>query len=87
MRGTHGIIILSSKQTPTTMHTDRRTFIATMAATCAATALPRRVAAADGGEIRAMLLHLGHNMWCDWIPSDVDPGKCKAPKPDCDLRS
>jgi hypothetical protein len=24
------------------------------------------------GDIRALLLHLGHNMWCDWFPPDVD---------------
>ena len=39
------------------------------------------------GDIRALLLHLGHNMWCDWFPADVDPGKCKAPKPDSELRN
>jgi hypothetical protein len=39
------------------------------------------------GDIRALLLHLGHNMWCDWFPPDVDPEKCKAPKPDCELRN
>ena len=39
------------------------------------------------GDIRALLLHLGHNMWCDWFPADVDPEKCKAPKPDSELRN
>ena len=39
------------------------------------------------GDIRALLLHLGHNMWCDWFPPDVDPQKCKAPKPDYELRN
>ena len=24
------------------------------------------------GDIRALLLHLGYNMWCDWFPSDID---------------
>ena len=24
------------------------------------------------GEIRALLLHLGHNMWYEWFPSDMD---------------
>ena len=40
------------------------------------------------GDIRALLLHLGHNMWCDWFPADADPAACpKAPKPDARLRS
>lgn len=24
-------------------------------------------------KIKAMLLHLGHNMWCEWLPDDVMP--------------
>ena len=23
-------------------------------------------------EIKAVLLHLGHNMWCDYMPEDMD---------------
>ena len=23
------------------------------------------------GDIRAFLMHLGHNMWCEWLPADV----------------
>ena len=25
------------------------------------------------GDIRALLLHLGHNMWCDWFPPRTTP--------------
>ena len=46
-----------------TMHaTNRKGFLAAMAAAGAAAALPRRVFADSANEIRAMLLHLGHNM-------------------------
>ena len=46
------------------------------------------------GEIKALLLHLGHNMWCDWFPEDIDLEIVKAevgggrnPFPDTELRS
>ena len=38
------------------------------------------------GDIRALLLHLGHNMWCDWFPADVDPSGFSC-KPDTVLRN
>ena len=25
--------------------------------------------------VKAVLLHLGHNMWCDWFPPDMDLSK------------
>ena len=51
---------------------NRRDFIKVATASTAATALPRRILAADGkDEIRAVLMHLGHNMWCDWLPEGL----------------
>ena len=41
--------------------------------------------------IRALLLHLGHNMWCDWYPEGFDfarlDEKCRRRLPDVELRS
>jgi len=56
------------------MNVSRRTFLGGAAAMAAAgcatkTPLARYVAP---GEIKALLLHLGHNMWCDWFPADLD---------------
>ena len=49
----------------------RRTFL--RHAALAAASLPLRgVAAKPPQEIRALLLHLGHNMWCDCLPNDMD---------------
>ena len=43
------------------------------------------------GQIRAFLLHLGHNMWCDWYPADFDfsrlDEKWQRRLPDTELRS
>ena len=47
------------------------------------------------GEIKALLLHLGHNMWCDWFPADMDMSAVaeefkdakRHPFPDEELRS
>ena len=47
------------------------------------------------GEIKALLLHLGHNMWCDWFPEGIDMDAIRAeasaknhnPFPDEELRS
>lgn len=80
------------------MEVSRRTFLggaaAFAAAGCAATGskVPGYVAT---GEIKAFLLHLGHNMWCDWFPEDMDLSRLKAefkakggnPFPDTELRS
>jgi hypothetical protein len=38
------------------------------------------------GDIRSILLHLGHNMWCDWYPEDFDISKVKHGLPDKKLR-
>ena len=43
------------------------------------------------GQIRAFLLHLGHNMWCDWYPEGFDfamlDEKRRGRLPDVKLRS
>lgn len=55
---------------------NRRDFIKSAAAAglgagCT-TAKPAAFTPATGPEaIRAVLLHLGHNMWCEWLPEDV----------------
>ena len=78
------------------MDLSRRTFLggaaAFAAAGCATKApLARYVAP---GDIKAVLFHLGHNMWCDWFPADVDAQAVTAgfeagrtPMPDTKLRS
>ena len=75
----------------------RREFIgaAALAAAGCATARTPLVRFAAAGEIKAFLLHLGHNMWCDWFPPDIDMEKVKAafkdpvrtPVPDEELRN
>jgi len=55
---------------------DRRGFIKATAATAATglagCATNKAVAPwASDGKIKALLLHLGHNMWCEWLPEDV----------------
>ena len=79
------------------MDISRKTFLAGTAALAAAgctTGMKSlRLAAAD--EIKALLLHLGHNMWCDWFPGDMDlaalsaryAGKDGFSLPDDELRS
>ena len=75
---------------------DRREFlkISAMSATaglvgCASSkAIPPWTGA---GQIRAFLLHLGHNMWCDWYPEGFDfamlDEKRRGRLPDVKLRS
>ena len=75
--------------------TNRRDFIASAAMAAAGCAAKTSLASfAAPGEIRAFLLHLGHNMWCDWFPEDVDLKAAVAgmpagrtPLPDAVLRS
>ena len=69
--------------------TDRREFLKLSACAAAGAALPGLGADLPKlGDIRALLLHLGHNMWCDWFPADVDSAACQnAPKPDTKLRN
>ncbi len=78
------------------MEMSRRTFIggaaALAAAGCATTPATRGFTAK--GEIRSLLLHLGHNMWCDWFPADMDLAELakgyestRTPMPDTELRS
>ena len=40
-------------------------------------------------KIKALLLHLGHNMWCEWLPDDVQPVAEIKPdrRPDLKLRN
>ena len=40
-------------------------------------------------KIKAMLLHLGHNMWCEWLPDDVMPKATIKDRyvPDFELRN
>ena len=55
------------------MDISRRTFLGgatALAATGCATRTPLTRYAAPG-EIKAVLLHLGHNMWCDYLPDDM----------------
>ena len=78
------------------MNVSRRTFLgsaAAMAAAGCATQVPLARFVAPG-EIKALLLHLGHNMWCDWVPDDIDAAALAAgcasshtPLPDTELRS
>ena len=41
--------------------------------------------AAPEGDIRAFLVHLGHNMWCDWYPEGFDTSKIPDGLPDREL--
>ncbi len=36
--------------------------------------------------IKGVLLHLGHNMWCDWFPPGIDLSKFEMGLPDTTLR-
>ena len=80
------------------MEISRRSFLggaAALAASGCATKAPLARYVAPG-EIKALLLHLGHNMWCDWFPADMDAAAVAAavavspgrtPLPDTELRS
>ena len=41
---------------------------------------------AKEGDIRSVLLHLGHNMWCDWYPEGFDTSAIEEGLPDTKLR-
>ena len=69
---------------------NRRTFISLAGAAALA---PAARAETKPEEIRSVLLHLGHNMWCDWIPPDIDAAALakqfeggQSPIPDTVLR-
>ena len=50
-------------------------------------AVGRAAASATAPEaIKAVLLHLGHNMWCDWFPEGMDLSKFEKGLPDTTLR-
>ena len=71
------------------MNMNRREFMRLSAMAAAATALPGALRAADGkGEIRAMLFHLGHNMWSEWLPAELMTPEFVKPRflPDTELR-
>ena len=42
------------------------------------TAAPKVPGYVATGDIKALLLHHGHNMWCDWFPEDMDLAPVKA---------
>ena len=75
--------------------TTRRGFIASAALAAAGCATRTPLARfTASGEIKAFLLHLGHNMWCDWFPEGFDLKAAMAgipagttPLPDKVLRS
>ena len=75
------------------MEQDRRKFLKMSAmcagaafAGCATGAHGGRASLAKGGDCRALLLHLGHNMWCDWYPKEADVSALKDGLPDRKLR-
>ena len=64
----------------------RRNFVSS--ATAAAVAAPWGLKAGRRNEISAMLLHLGHNLWCDYLPEDMDNDMILGKdKPDTVLRN
>ena len=75
--------------------TSRRDFVASAALVAAGIASKTSLAGFTApGEIKALLLHLGHNMWCDWFPEGFDLKAAMAgipegrtPLPDTQLRS
>ena len=68
------------------MSISRIEFLSTAAA--AAMTAPFGAKAQERKEISAMLLHLGHNLWCDYLPEDMDNDKILGKdKPDTVLRN
>ena len=63
--------------------TTRREFVTSAALAAAGCTVARAPLSrfTASGEIKAFLLHLGHNMWCDWFPPDVDLNIVKAAIP------
>ena len=60
----------------------RREFVSGLACAAAMAGCATRPAPAGfaaSGEIRALLLHLGHNMWNDYLPEDMDNSILKDP--------
>jgi len=57
---------------------------------CASASKPTRAGAfalkSGPDRIRSVLMHLGHNMWCDWYPADMDVSSIKEGLPDTTLR-
>ena len=75
------------------MKVSRRDFLGGAVALAAAgcttgSSLPRYAAP---GEIKALLLHLGYNMWCDYLPDDMDQNILRTERgrgaPDVKLRN
>ena len=76
-------------------HMNRRDFLklgagaavgATVTDGLSATAKAAKGPVAPEGDIRAFLVHLGHNMWCDWYPEGFDVSGCRESLPDATLR-
>ena len=68
---------------------DRREFLALSAAAglagCVTTPSATKWTGTD--KVRALLLHLGHNMWCEWLPDDVQATINERFRPDDTLRN
>jgi len=62
----------------------RKTFIGSAVAAALA---PNMAWAKSPEEIRAFLIHLGYNMWCDWVANDVDLSTVEKNRPDVKLRA
>ena len=68
------------------MKTNRRDFVRSGAFAALGAALPGTLQAKEpDGFAKAVLLHLGHNMWCEWLPKDLQ-GKLDLGKSTPDLR-
>ena len=58
---------------------NRREFLEGAAALAGAALAPSFLKAANGrDEIAAVLLHLGHNMWCEWLPAGIERKRADA---------
>ena len=76
-----------------TMNLNRRDFLGmtALAAGAAVTGCVTNGTCARGpqakdGDWRSVLLHLGHNMWCDWYPEGFDTSAITKGLPDTKLR-
>ena len=69
------------------MKISRREFVSTAVGTVAASCFGS-VGTVKNKEMSAMLLHLGHNLWCDYLPEDMDNDRILGKdKPDTVLRN
>ena len=57
----------------------RKDFLSAVGASAAMSVLPSALATEDGKKrTKAVLLHLGANMWCDWVPDGQDDSHLKG---------